>query len=77
MLVKVALASVVLVAICGASAHWLLAGWATQPFLVQLTALLGTVLAGAAAFVITGVWLRIEELQELISVLRRRLHVGR
>ncbi|MGA8708736.1 MAG: murein biosynthesis integral membrane protein MurJ [Steroidobacteraceae bacterium] len=77
MLLKLAVPSLVLVALCGASAHWLLAGWATQPFWSRLTALLGTVLAGAAAFVITGVWLRIEELQELISVLRRRLHVGR
>ena len=77
MLLKLAVPSLVLVALCGASAHWLLAGWATQPFWSRLTALLGTVLAGAAAFVITGVWLRIEELQELISVLRRRLHAGR
>lgn len=77
MLLKLTVPSLVLVALCAASSHWLLADWATQPFWSRLTALLATVLAGVAAFVVTGVWLRIEELQELIGALRRRLHAGR
>src|SRR6202030_4136560 len=42
MLAKVAVAAAALGAVCAASSHWLLADWATQPFLSNLGALLGT-----------------------------------
>jgi putative peptidoglycan lipid II flippase len=73
MLGKVALASIALVALCAASSRWLLAGWATQPFVRTLSALLATVVLGALVFLGCGALLHIEELDELIGALRRRL----
>jgi putative peptidoglycan lipid II flippase len=71
---KVATASVALAALCLASGHWLLAGWATQALWFKLPVLLATVAAGVAVFVGSGMLLRIEELHELIGAVRRRLH---
>jgi putative peptidoglycan lipid II flippase len=73
MLGKVALASSALLAVCAASMHWLLADWATQAFMVKLGALLATVLTGVLVFLACSAWLRIEELQGLHALLRRRL----
>jgi putative peptidoglycan lipid II flippase len=73
MLVKVAVAAAALVAVCAASSHWLLADWATQPFLRKLGALLATVIVGVAVFAGCGVALHIEELKELQSAVKRRL----
>jgi putative peptidoglycan lipid II flippase len=73
MLAKVAVAAAALVAVCAASSHWLLADWATQPFLRKLGALLATVIVGAAVFAGCGVALHIEELKELQSAVKRRL----
>jgi hypothetical protein len=55
----------------------LLADWATQPFLSNLGALLGTVVVGALVFAGCGVALHIEELKELQAALKRRLQRGR
>ena len=78
MLAKVAGACVVLALICASARHWLLAQWATQAFLPKAGLLLATIVAGAAGFLGSGLALRIEELQELIAILRRRLgRVGR
>jgi putative peptidoglycan lipid II flippase len=76
MLAKVAVASAALVAVCAASSHWLLADWATQPFLSNLGALLGTVVVGALVFAGCGIALHIEELKELQAALKRRLQRG-
>jgi putative peptidoglycan lipid II flippase len=76
MLAKVAAAAAALVAVCAASSHWLLADWATQPFLSNLVALLGTVVVGALVFAGCGVALHIEELNELQAALKRRLQRG-
>jgi putative peptidoglycan lipid II flippase len=73
LLVKVAVASGALVAVCAASSHWLLADWPQQTLWTKLPALLATVLAGAAAFAACGVLLHIEELKELRDAVRRRL----
>jgi hypothetical protein len=64
---------VVLAAICWASQHWLLAQWAVQRFLPKLGLLLATVVAGALGFAACGLALGIEELHELLAILRRRL----
>jgi len=72
MLGKVALASLALIGLCGASSHWLLSDWEIQSFFTKLAALLGTVVLGAAAFVACGLLMRIEELTELLDALRRR-----
>ena len=63
--------------VCLASTHWLLAGWATQALLPKTAALLGTVVAGGLVFAACGVLLRIEELDELIVMVKRRLRRGR
>jgi len=73
LLLKVAVASAALVAVCAASSHWLLADWRVQLLWIKLPALLATVAAGAAAFAACGVLLHIEELKELIDAVRRRL----
>jgi putative peptidoglycan lipid II flippase len=73
MLLKVALASLALVGVCAAAQRWLLADWAQMAFLPKLTGLLATVLAGIVAFAGAGSALRIEELQELLAALRRRI----
>jgi putative peptidoglycan lipid II flippase len=77
MLGKVALASLALVAICAAAQQWLFADWAHRAFLPKLVSLLCTVLAGIVAFVAAGRALRIEELQELLQALQRRLVRGK
>jgi putative peptidoglycan lipid II flippase len=73
LLVKVAVASAALVAVCAASSHWLLADWRVQSLWIKLPALLATVVAGAAAFAACGVLLHIEELKDLSDALKRRL----
>jgi putative peptidoglycan lipid II flippase len=73
LLVKVALASASLVAVCAASSHWLLADWPHQALLPKVAALLATVVAGAALFAASGILLHIEELKELRDAFMRRL----
>jgi putative peptidoglycan lipid II flippase len=73
LLVKVAVASGALVAVCAASSHWLLADWQEQTLWVKLSALLATVIVGALTFAGCGVLLHIEELKELRDAVRRRL----
>ena len=73
LLVKVALASAALVAVCAASKHWLFADWQQQTLLFKLFALLLTVAVGAAVFAGCGILLHIEELKELRGAVMRRL----
>ena len=74
LLLKVALASAVLALVCWSSQHWLLGGWAQLSFAARLSLLLLTIAAGMLAFLGCGVALRIEELQELMLAVRRRVH---
>jgi putative peptidoglycan lipid II flippase len=69
---KVAMASGALIAICLASSHWLLAGWATQELWIKVAALLATVFVGAAVFGVCGALLGIEELNDILNAVRRR-----
>src|SRR5262249_54845140 len=73
MLAKLAASCLILAGLCALSLHWLLAAWPSELFLAKLGALLLTVLIGAAAYLGCGVLLRIEELQELLHALQRRL----
>ncbi|HEX3395197.1 MAG TPA: lipid II flippase MurJ, partial [Steroidobacteraceae bacterium] len=73
LLVKIAVASAALVAVCAASSHWLLADWQHQALLPKVAALLVTVAAGAALFGACGILLHIEELKELRDAFMRRL----
>ena len=73
LLLKVAVASGALVAVCAASSYWLLADWREQSLWIKLPVLLATVIAGAAAFAACGVLLHIEELKELRDAFMRRV----
>jgi putative peptidoglycan lipid II flippase len=74
---KIALAAAGLAAVCAASSHWLLAGWATQSFWSKLISLLGTVTAAALVFGGCGAALHIEEIDALLGAFRRRLRRAR
>jgi putative peptidoglycan lipid II flippase len=69
---RIAAATAALVGVCAASAHWLLADWATQRFAVKLALLLLTVVAGIGVFGISVHLLRIEESDELAGAITRR-----
>jgi len=73
LLVKVAVASGALVAVCAASSHWLLADWRVLSLWIKLPVLLATVFVGALVFAGCGVLLHIEELKELRDAVARRL----
>jgi peptidoglycan biosynthesis protein MviN/MurJ (putative lipid II flippase) len=73
LLVKIAVASVPIVAVCAASTRWLLGDWQHQALLPKIAALLVTVAAGAALFAACGILLHIEELKELRNAFMRRL----
>jgi putative peptidoglycan lipid II flippase len=70
---KAAIAGAALAAVCAASTHWLLSDWATQTFLRNTTALFATITAGGLVFLGVGAALRIEELNEVIGAVKRRL----
>jgi putative peptidoglycan lipid II flippase len=70
---KAAIAGVALAAVCAASTHWLLSDWPTQTFLRRTVALFATMTAGGLVFLGVGAALRIEELDEIIGAVKRRL----
>jgi putative peptidoglycan lipid II flippase len=76
MLLKVAIACLALAAVCWGADHTLLAHWPVQRFLPKAAALLATVVAGIAVFFACGLLLKVEELHELLGMLRRRLHAA-
>jgi putative peptidoglycan lipid II flippase len=76
MLLKVAVACLVLAAICWAALHAWLGHWQNQGFLTKTGELVLTVIAGGLAFLGCGLALRIEELQELAAIARRRITAG-
>jgi putative peptidoglycan lipid II flippase len=72
-LAKVTLACVGLVAVCAASTHWVLMDWATMPFGRKLGGLLLTIAVAGTTFVLTGLALKIPEMQEISGAIRRRI----
>ena len=77
LLAKVALASAVLFAVAWSGAHWLLADWAVQPFWPTCLALLLVIALAAAAFFVCANALRIGEVHEIVTAVRRRLQRAR
>jgi len=73
LLAKVALASAGLFLVSWAGAHWLLAGWAAQPFWPKCGRLVLVIACAAAAFFLIAGMLRIAEVAEIAAVVRRRL----
>jgi putative peptidoglycan lipid II flippase len=70
---KAAVAGAALAAVCAASTHWLLSDWATQPFLRKTAALFATMTVGGVVFLGVAAALRIEEINEVIGAVKRRL----
>jgi putative peptidoglycan lipid II flippase len=77
MLIKVLVASAALAVVCWGAQHWLLAQWPTQAFIAKLGWLLLTIIVGVTLYVICGMALRIEELEDVIAAVKRRVHVTR
>jgi putative peptidoglycan lipid II flippase len=77
LLAKVALASAVLFAVAWTGAHLLLADWAVQPFWPTCLALLLVIAVAGAAFFLSANALRIGEVHEIVSAVRRRLQRAR
>jgi len=73
LLAKLAVASAVLAAICWGGMHFLLADWATQPFLPKVLSLAFVIALGAAAFFMCASALGITELREITHAVKRRL----
>jgi len=77
LLAKVALASAVLFAVAWTGAHLLLADWAVQSFWPTCCALLLVIAVAGAAFFLCANALRIGEVHEIMSAVRRRLERAR
>jgi putative peptidoglycan lipid II flippase len=73
LLAKAAIAGMALAGVCAASLHWLLSDWSVQPFVRKTAALFVTIVAGGLAFTGCGAALKIEELHEVMTAVRRRL----
>jgi putative peptidoglycan lipid II flippase len=73
LLTKTAVAGAGLAAVCAVSVHWPLADWATQTFWYKTGLLFGTIIGAGLVFLGVGTALRIEELQELTTMVKRRV----
>ena len=73
LLTKTAVAGAGLAAVCAVSVHWPLADWAIQTFWYKTGLLFGTIMLAGLVFLGVGTALRIEELQELTSMVKRRV----
>jgi len=72
-LAKLALAGGVLALICWTGEHWLLAGWTQQGFIVRVLLLFFTIAVAGGAFFGVALLLRIEELDDVAALARRKL----
>lgn len=72
-LAKVALACLGLAAVCAASKHWVLSGWATMAFWPKFGWLMATIALAGAAFILGGLALKIPEMHEISVAIQRRL----
>ncbi|MEI6871277.1 MAG: lipid II flippase MurJ, partial [Verrucomicrobiota bacterium] len=72
-LVKLAIAGAALGAVCFWGNRWLAMDWALRGTALRVTELLGVILAAAIAFFTVAVVLRVEEMDDLLGVVRRRI----
>ncbi len=70
---KLAVAGGALGAVCWSVEHWVAAGWVSIPFLPRAALLLGTIGIAAGAFFGTALLLRIEELEDIAGLVKRKL----
>jgi putative peptidoglycan lipid II flippase len=73
LLAQLALPSLLLAGICWAGMHFLLANWASQPFLPKAVSLAAVIGIGGGAFFVSATALGITELQEITRAVKRRL----
>ena len=73
LLLKVAVASLVLLAVCAAGYRLLLGDWASQAFWPKSLSLTLVIAAGAGAFFVSAQALGIREVHDITSAVRRRL----
>jgi len=70
---KICLAGALLALVCWVANYWWLDAWASLRFFQKLGTLLGAVAFGAMTFFGAAFLLRIDEVQDIIDVFRRRL----
>jgi len=75
-LAKLALASIPLAAICAFSQRWFFADLGSMAFVPKLIAVLGTIGAAAGAFGAAVILLKVEEVQEVVRIVKRKLGRG-
>lgn len=73
LLIKLAIPCALLVAVCWAGLHWPMAGWATQHFLPKTMWLGVTIGSAAAAFFGSAMLFRIEEIDDVFGVFKRKI----
>jgi putative peptidoglycan lipid II flippase len=73
LLLKVAIASLGLLAVCAAGGGLLLADWAVEPFWPKCLRLVLVIAAGAGAFFVSAQALGIGEVHDVTAAVRRRL----
>jgi putative peptidoglycan lipid II flippase len=76
-LLKVAVAGAVLALICWTGKYFLLADWAVQSFVMKGIWLLGTIVLAGAGFFVTAMALRIDEIDSLTALVKRKLNRSR
>jgi len=70
---KLAVAGGILALVCWAGNHWVLAGWSHQGFLVRVALLFVTISAAATVFFAVAFLLRMEELDDVAALAKRKL----
>ena len=70
---KICVAGVLLALVCWAANHWWLDAWERLRFLEKLCAMLVAIAVGATAFFGAAFLLRVDEVQDVVDLIRRRL----
>lgn len=72
-LAKLALAGGMLALVCWAGQQWLFSGWAHEGLVLRVVLLMGTIAVAAAVFFGVALVLRIEELDDVAAMAKRKL----
>jgi len=72
-LAKLALSGALLAATCWSAEHWLFASWSAWGFLTRLSLLFGVIALAGGLFFASAMLLRIEELDDVTAMIRRKL----
>jgi len=73
MLMRMAIPSALLAAICFAGRYWALNDWPSLPLIPKIVALSATIAAAAAAFFGSAMLFRVTEIEAITAGLKRRL----